>query len=191
MKFSEFMAKAPVAREDLFGDWKQKGVVIGEGDAGKKIAEKLSWMRLRVKRAVRGKEIAVPGDAVCKFARGKVPFAKIGETMVVSDATNDGTLFTIVCGGGEFKIVGGQGAVSQEGVKTKRGKKGKAKEEETRMTPAEIQASTPMELRRGWTNYALLDEINARLADEGVKYWNEHGGKFPKRRAAAKKRRAC
>lgn len=180
MKIEDFIAKKPLTRDDLFGEWKQKGAEdFSDARAGELAAEKLTWMRIRVKRALKAKEITIPAGADCTFKRGKIPQAKVGEVMTVR--TGDDLLYTIIAGGGQFVINPGKGAGPK--AEKKNGRKGKSgkSEKETR-TPKEIQDATPIELRHGWFNYDLQDEINARLAEEGVKYWNEHGGKFPKRK---------
>lgn len=186
MTFTDFVAKKPLTRADLFGEWKQKGTEdFDDPKSGSLAAEKLSWMRIRVKRAIKAKEITIPANADCTFKRGKIPQAKVGEVMTVR-AGGD-LLYTIIAGGGEFVINHGTAPAAK--AEKENGRKGKSrKAEKENRTPAEIQDATPIELRTGWTNYALLDKLNAEISEESVKYWNAHDGKFPKRkyRKAAK-----
>ena len=54
MTFADFVAKKPLTRGDLFGEWKQKGTEdFDDPKSGARAAEKLTWMRIRVKRAVK------------------------------------------------------------------------------------------------------------------------------------------
>ena len=186
MTFADFVAKKPLTRGDLFGEWKQKGTEdFDDPKSGVLAAEKLTWMRIRVKRAVKAKEITLPANADCTFKRGKIPQAKVGEVMTVRAAGD--LLYTVIAGGGEFVINQGKAPVAK--AEKKNGRKGKSgKAEKENRTPAEIQASVPLELRTGWINYDLLDKVNAEIGEESVKYWNAHNGKFPKRkyRKAAK-----
>lgn len=180
MKFKEFLAKKPLTRDDLFGEWKQKGTDdIDNPKSGIAAAEKLTWMRIRVKRAIKTKELTIPESADCTFMRGKVPHAKIGETMAVRSGSD--LLYTIVAGGGEFIVNRGKSTDVRTEKKDCRKGKSRNSEKENR-TPAEIQDATPIELRTGWTNYALLDTLNEKACNETVAYWNSHDEKFPKRK---------
>lgn len=180
MTFNDFIARKPLTPADLFGEWKQKGTEdFSDPKAGVLAAEKLSWMRIRVKRAIKAKELTIPATAECAFKRGKIPQAKVGEVMTVRNGSD--LLYTVIAGGGEFVVNRGTSPVAK--AEKKNGRKGKlGKSEKESRTPAEIQAATPIELRTGWTNYDLQDEINAEVADKSVKYWDAHDGKFPKRK---------
>ena len=171
MTVSEFLTKKPLAKGDLCGEWLQKGVSFDdENNAGKIAAEKLTWMRNRVKRAVKAKEIAIPASAQCFFMRGKVPFAKVGETMVVRNGKD--TILTVVCGGGEFKVLGKDAVKDVCAAPAKRSRSKHQKD--VADDPAEVQAATPLELRHGWTNYALQEKLNAEACAASEKYWAAH-----------------
>ncbi len=180
MTFEDFIAGKALTSNDLFGDWKQKGFVSMDDPASAALALKmLTWMRKRVQKALKRKEIVIPIGCTCKFKRSKGSDGKAREIMAIY--AGDTLLKTITTGYGDFIVSdSGNGCVKAE---KKNGRKGKSrKSEKEDRTPAEIQAATPIELRTTWINYDLLDKVNAKLAEESVKYWNAHNGRFPKRK---------
>lgn len=156
MTFDKFLKKTPLTTDDLCGEWKQKGLVperISTVQAGSIAAQKLSWMRVRVKRALRAKEIIVPMDADCTFKRGKVSFAKIAETMEIR--SKNVLIYTIISGNNQLKILNGG-------------------EEETTDIKNQVEdKSISHEIPGYWINRALQDKIIAESCEEGVKYWEE------------------
>ena len=182
MTFNDFIAGKALTSDDLFGEWKQKGFTDMSDPASAALASKmLNWMRMRVKRALKRKELTVPANCACKFKRGKGGDGKAREIMAIY--AGDVLLKTITTGYGDF-IVSDAGNAHEcakaEKENVRKGKCGKSEKEDR--TLAEIQDATPIELRHSWTNYALLDKINEELAEKSVKYWNDNDGKFPKRK---------
>lgn len=185
MTLTDFIAKKPLTPNDLFGEWKQRGLKdVSDPRFGDMAAKVLSWMRTRVKRAIRNKALAAPKDADCTFKREHTKDDRTQETMLVKDRAGK-LIATVVYCAGDFTVSCSNGdfaAISAKAEK-KNGRKGKSQVvENARLTPAEKQAATPIELRKGWTNYDLMDEVNARVCEETVKYWNDHNGKVPKHR---------
>ena len=138
----------------------------------------LNWMRKRIAKEMRKKHLSLDLDATCKFKRGKGPSGKSVEIMAIY--MGDTLVRTITTGYGDFIVSDAGNSAISEKKNCRKGKSRKAEKENR--TPAEIQNSIPLELRTGWTNYDLLDEINARVCEESVKYWNKNNGKFPKRK---------
>ena len=182
MNIKQFLAGERLTQNDLFGDWKQKGFSDMSDPASEALASKmLNWMRKRITKELRKKNLSLDLNATCKFKRGKGSTGKSVEIMAIY--AGDKLARTITTGYGDF-IVSDAGNGSDNTISEKKNsRKGKSrKSKKENRTPAEIQNSIPLELRTGWYNYDLMDKVNARVCEESVKYWNEHNGKFPKRK---------
>ena len=183
MNIKQFLAGERLTQNDLFGDWKQKGFSDMSDPASEALASKmLNWMRKRITKEMRKKRLSLDLNATCKFKRGKGPGGKSVEIMAIYSDAGNTLARTITTGYGDFIVSdagNGCAAISEK----KNGRKGKSrKSEKENRTPAEIQNAIPLELRRSWYNYELMDEVNARVCEESVKYWNDNNGKFPKRK---------
>lgn len=162
MKFEKFLAKKSLTKNDLFGDWVQKGVDFNDPNAGKIAAQKLQWMRSRVKYMINAKEITIPRDAICTFKRCAMMPLKIAEVMNIH--ADNKLIHTIVCGCGEFHIDGENlepTFATKASVKTKHDKK---PAESGR--PSTPNVSTSDDGRhvdgKGWTNKKLQSELIAK-----------------------------
>lgn len=151
MTFDKFLKKTPLTNDDLCGEWNQKGIKnFDDPNDGAAAAQKLSWMRVRVKRALKAKEIVIPMDANCTFKRGKVSFAKTAETMEIR--SKNVLIYTIISGNNQLKIINGE-----------------EKETTNKVEDKPISHEIP----GYWINRALQDKIIAESCEEGVKYWEE------------------
>ena len=152
MKFDEFLSAKPLDLSDLDGRWVQRGLKTDDPNFGKAAADKLSWMRERTK------DLVLPEDAILRFKREKVEAVQaLGETMTVYQG--DKILMRI--SSAACQLLRSEGAEAPKAPETA----AEAVKQEAPKTDGrsarEIQEATPWQERHGWTNYALLDAINA------------------------------
>lgn len=196
MTFKDFIKKQPLTSDDLYGPWKQRGLRDGiiDEESGRKAAKVLYWLRRGIKRAIKAKTFSVPPKGCeCLFKRERTHEDSTCETMIIRH--NGEIIATVYACGEQFSISKGGEIIQNADCEMENGRKGKSRkgksafvENKNVKTPAEIQASIPFELRTGWTNYELMDKINEQVCEASVKYWNEHNGKFPKRKIRKSKK---
>ena len=171
MTISEFLAKTPLNPTiDLIGRWKQRGTNEKKNDFGEKAIKSLFWMRTRIKRAIKKNQmIGITKNSICKFKRGKVPFAKIGETMYIYDDKNN-LIYTCMSGGGRFIL---KSMTDKNKSKSIDENKDEVVEDIILNTASarKRQNEIPYEERTGWTNFDLVDQINMECVERGLKYW--------------------
>lgn len=140
MKLSDFLSAKPVQRADLFGPWHQKKVHLDQDEAAalSTITLKLAWIRNKFKQNL--DSLALPADAEVQFKRAPV------------NGNGDGEWVLVLSNGNPIKCYTASAAGFQEAPLAP-------------AAPTSETPDTPLELRRGWINYELLNAINEAYAN--------------------------
>ena len=162
MTLQNFFDKETVTVDDLFGEWQCKGAASSTN-----ITKNLqSYLLPHLKKEIRSKKIKLPMDLVVKFKRDKSS-GQIGETMRLYD--NEGnTIYSAVQNTKGFTLM----CESSSSLEDNAFQNNNANREV--LIAKEIQDATPIEERKGWTNYELLEKLMHDDADRAVKFWETH-----------------
>ena len=175
MKLDEFLKNesAPITPDDLFGEWKQRGVT--SDNLSEMASKKLKRMRNKFKQFARKNKRLLAEVVECKFKRDFVPGARKGEWMALYNA--DGALLHLFSRSRKGFV---EESVADSTAPTSSKRKRHSVSSAT-LTAREVQDSTPYEQRHSWTNYALLEELNAEADAKAVEWWKKHD-RVPRRK---------